>query len=450
MSAIDFLHDRFAQGRDDVAVAWRERTVSYGELSAMVAEAGVALGQQQVNAGSAMLLAASFSPEAIAMLLAAFDRGAIVAVSDADEAHTVEAKAALSHPDAIVTVGESGDVSFERRAVTGQAPEWYETLRRRGHAGLVLFSSGTTGSVKAAVHDVVALLAKYRRPRHRLRTMAFLRFSHIGGIDTLFYSLANGSALVLADDRSPAAVCALIARHRVEVLPAAPSFLNLLALSGAYREYDLSSLRYVTYGAEVMPQATLDRCVEMFPGVQLLQKFGTTEVGTLRSQSKAPGSLWVRLGGEGYTTRVVDGRLQIRAESAMLGYLNAESPIDAEGWFHTGDLVDVDGDFVRFKGRDTDVINVGGRKVFPAEVESAVMQVANVADATVYGESNAFLGQIVCARVEAAQVEDGEALRQRIKDYCASHLDSYKVPAKIVIAAQSEITSRFKKVRRGA
>ena len=281
MSAIDFLHDRFDQGHNDVAVAWRERTVTYGELSAMVAEAGAALEQQQVSAGTAMLLAASFTPQAIAMLLAAFDRGAIVAVSDADEAQTVESKAALSRPEVVVTVGESGDVSFERRSVAGPAPELYETLRRREHAGLVLFSSGTAGTVKAAVHDVVALLAKYRRPRHRLRTLAFLRFSHIGGLDTLWYSLANGSALVLADDRSPAAVCALIERHRVEVLPAAPSFLNLLALGGAYRDHDLSSLRYVTYGAEMMPQATLDRCVEMFPGVQLLQKFGTLSTGRL-------------------------------------------------------------------------------------------------------------------------------------------------------------------------
>jgi acyl-coenzyme A synthetase/AMP-(fatty) acid ligase len=291
------------------------------------------------------------------------------------------------------------------------------------------------------------LTAKYRRPRHNLRTLAFLRFSHIGGVDTLLYSLANGSCLVVIDDRSPDAVCQAIARHRVEVLPTAPSFLNLLALDGAWQRHDLSSLKFVTYGAEVMPQATLDRVVEMFPGVQLLQKYGTTEVGTLRSQSRAPGSRWVRLGGEGYQLRVVDGLLQIKAESAMLGYLNAPSPIDADGWFHTGDLAEVDGDYLLINGRATDVINVGGRKVNPAEVESALLRIDNVADATVYGEPNAFLGQIVCARVQPAHDEPADALRARIREQCGQFLDSYKVPAKIVFGSGEAASDRFKKIR---
>lgn len=450
MNELDFLRAKFHEVRAEPAVIWGEQAVSYAELSASIARAGVQLDEQEVRPGTVMLLAASFSPAAIALLLAALDRAAIVALVDGDEAQTIESKAAIAGADVIATIDDAGLAEFRPGPSAPAVPQHYATLRRRGHPGLVLFSSGTAGAIKAAVHDVTPLLQKYRRPRHKLRTLAFLRFSHIGGIDTLLYNLANGSCLVVADDRTPEAVCALIARHRVEVLPAAPSFLNLIALSGAWRHHDLSSLRFVTYGAEVMPQATLDRCGQMFPGAQLLQKYGTTEVGTLRSQSKAPGSLWMRLGGEGYDVRVVDGRLQIKAESAMLGYLNAPSPIDADGWFHTGDLVEVDGDFVRIKGRETDVINVGGRKVHPAEVESALLQVDNVADVTVYGEPNALLGQIVCARVQPARSEDAEAFRRRIRQECGQHLDSYKVPAKIVIAAEPSMTARFKKVRHGA
>ena len=72
-------------------------------------------------------------------------------------------------------------------------------------------------------------------------------------------------------------------------------------------KYDLSSLKRITYGTEVMPQSTLDRVRAQFPGVDLLQTYGLSEVGVLRSQSREDGSLWVRVGGEGFQTKVVDG-----------------------------------------------------------------------------------------------------------------------------------------------
>jgi len=208
------------------------------------------------------------------------------------------------------------------------------------------------------------LLGKYMTRRRSLRTLMFLLFDHIGGLDTLLYCLSNASTVVLIEDRRPAAVCAAVARHRVEVLPVAPSFINLMLLAGEHERHDLSSLRFITYGAEMMPPETLKRCAAAFPGVTLLQKYGTSEVGTLRSQSRSSDSPWVRIGGEDYAWRVADGRLEIRAGSAMLGYLNAPSPFTADGWFRNGDCVEVDGDYIRFLGRDSDVINVGGQRSF--------------------------------------------------------------------------------------
>ena len=113
---------------------------------------------------------------------------------------------------------------------------------------------------------------------------------------------------------------------------------------------------------------------------------------------------------------MVSGRLWIRAKSAMLGYLNAPCPFDAEGFFDTGDLVDVDGEWIRFLGRTTDVINVGGSKVYPAEVESALLEMEHVADAVVRGEAHAFTGQIVAATVRLTQPE----LPRRSSSACAA------------------------------
>ena len=177
------------------------------------------------------------------------------------------------------------------------------------------------------VHDLHLLLKKFQQPRRQWRTLLFLGLDHIGGINTLFYTLSNGGMAVVPVDRSPSGVCQAIQQHRVELLPTSPTFLNFLLLSGADKAYDLSSLRLITYGTEPMPQSTLDRIAQVFPAVTLQQTYGLSELGILRSQSRDSTSLWVRLGGEGYQMKVVDNRLWIKAESTMLGYLNAASVV---------------------------------------------------------------------------------------------------------------------------
>jgi long-chain acyl-CoA synthetase len=168
----------------------------------------------------------------------------------------------------------------------------------------------------------------------------------------------------------------------------------------------------------------------------------------LRSKSKSSDSLWMKIGGEGYETRVVDGRLQIQAESSMLGYLNAESPFTEDGWFQTGDRVEVDGEWIRFLGRDSDIINVGGRKVYPAEVEDLISGLENVDEVAVFGEENAVMGEIVCDRLRLLEPEDPKKLKKRVRAACRENLESYKVPMKVEVSDEPLTTSRFKKKRR--
>src|SRR4029077_13972175 len=178
-------------------------------------------------------------------------------------------------------------------------------------------------------------------------TINFLLFDHIGGFNTLFYTLANLGTIVVPADRSVAKVCEVVQKHKVELLPTSPSFLNLLLLAEAHKQFDLSSLKLITYGTEVMPERTLKMANDAFPNARFQQTYGLSELGILRSQSAADNSLLVRVGGEGYETRVVNGTLHIRAKSSMLGYLNAPSPFDKDGWFDTGDAVIQEGEFYR-------------------------------------------------------------------------------------------------------
>jgi acyl-CoA synthetase (AMP-forming)/AMP-acid ligase II len=144
----------------------------------------------------------------------------------------------------------------------------------------------------------------------------------------------------------------------------------------------------------------------------------------------------------------VDGVLWIKSDYAMVGYLNAPSPFDEEGWFNTQDLVEIDGDWLRILGRDSDLINVAGQKVYPAEVEQAILELPNIRDVAVHGESNPLLGQAVVAKISTIDPEPASALKQRIRQACADRLASYMLPTKVVIANEDEFYSaRLKKKR---
>jgi acyl-CoA synthetase (AMP-forming)/AMP-acid ligase II len=313
---------------------------------------------------------------------------------------------------------------------------------------LVLFSSGSTGKSKAALHNFTHLLEKFKVERQRMCTLTFLLLDHIGGINTLLYTVSNGGTIVSVRSRDPDVVCQAIERHHVEILPTSPTFLNLLLISEAYSRYNLSSLKLITYGTEVMPETTLLRIHELFPNVRLQQTYGMSELGILRSKSKDSSSLWVKVGGEGYQIKVVDDILWVRAHSAMLGYLNASSPFDEDGWMNTGDMVEVDGDYIRILGRKSEIINVGGQKVYPAEVESVLLQMENVKDVVVIGEKNPITGNIVTARVNLFESEDTRAFKQRVRTFCRDKLASYKIPVKIEISGQEQFNARYKRLRR--
>src|SRR5262245_18877496 len=108
-----------------------------------------------------------------------------------------------------------------------------------------------------------------------------------------------------------------------------------------------------------MPPSTLAAVREALPWARLKQTYGLSEVGILPTQSRDSGSVWLKLG-KGFEHKIVDGVLWIKSASAMLGYLNAPSPFDADGWFNTKDLVETDGEYMRILGRKSELINVGG------------------------------------------------------------------------------------------
>jgi len=445
--SIEFLRERFAQAAGQPALVWRTREVRYGELLEALERWNEELDARGVVPGCVVSLEADFSLNAVALLLALVERSCVlVPLTSSVDAQKPEFRQ-IAQVELCVRLDGTDGVAFEATGLEVDHPILLG-LREAGHAGLVLFSSGSTGKSKAAVHDFVPLLEKFHHRRPSLRTLTFLLFDHIGGVNTLLHTLSNQGCVVTVESRIPDAVCAAIEAYRVQVLPTSPTFLNLLLLSEAWKDRDLSSLQLVTYGTEPMPETTLARMREAFPSVRMQQTYGLSEVGILRSKSRSSDSLWVRIGGEGFETRIVDGLLEIRARSAMLGYLNAPSPFTEDGWFQTGDAVEVDGEYLRILGRVSEMINVGGEKVHPAEVESVLQTLDGVEDVAVTAEPHPITGHIVKARVKLSREESLAEFRRRMRAHCRERLARFKIPQKVVLTSESLHGGRFKKMRR--
>lgn len=445
---ISFLLDAFTENKNNEALVCEGEIITYAELLSEIEKwRQWANTQPGIDAGLVVTLEADFSAASVALLLILIESDCIVVPI----AENVEGLKSTLHEIAqaqtVIKLNAAGIAHCQTTSYSGEHP-LYDQLRERHHPGLVLFSSGTTGVRKGVVHDFQLLLEKFRTPRHRKRTITFFLFDHIGGIDTLFYTLSNGGCVVTVANRQPETICHLIESFKVEVLPVSPTFINLLLLSELDKKYDLSSLEYVTYGSEVMPESTLQRLCERMPWVKTLQKYGLSEVGALRSKSESNDSVWVKLGGEGIELRVRDNMLEIKTNSAMLGYLNAESPFTDDGWFKTGDSVEVKGEYFKILGRKSEQINIGGEKFYPAEAETILAEIDNVVDVSVTSRPNPITGQMVVATFQLRETEDPAAFRTRVREFCQGRMPSFMAPQKIMISDKELHSERFKKLRK--
>jgi long-chain acyl-CoA synthetase len=444
--SVSWLIERFRAVPDEPALVFRDEPSSYGQLLELMEFWAAELPRHGVGTGSSVLIEGGFSPHAVALLLSLARLGAIaVPLTPLSRVHRPEFEE-LAEVSLSILLDDADAWTLVRhdRRVTNPL-----TLKlvERGHPGLVIFSSGSTGRPKAVLHDLAFLLGKFQHRTVKKRTLSFLLFDHIGGIDTLFNTLANGGTLVTVPNRDPDVVCATIAKHQVHTLPASPTFLNLLIISGAWRHHDLSCLKLIAYGTEPMPESLLARLREAFPETTLLQTYGMSELGVLRTKAKEGQSLWIKFSNKGFETKIVDGTLWVRTPTAMLGYLNAPDLFDADGWLNTEDAVEVDGEYMRILGRVTDLVNVGGQKVYPAEVENVLLTMDNVRDVSVYGEANPLVGKVLAARVNLIEPEPFDAFKKRLRAFCRERLPNYKIPARIEVTNDVQFGDRLKKMR---
>lgn len=390
----------------------------------------------EINSGDVVALIGDFNPQTILTLLHLIEKNVILVplTVDTRKQHEYFFEAALV--DFVIM-----DSAVMRKRHNFKN-DLIESLRAKKHAGLVLFSTGTTGRPKAILHDLTLFIQRFETPRPTLKTINFLLFDHIGGLNTLLHTLFNKGTVVAPESRSVEHVLALCREYEIEVLPTTPTFLRMMLISGLAPDSVPRTLRIITYGTERMDQATLDALCEMLPYIEFKQTFGMSELGIVRVKSEARNSLFMKIGGEGIETRVVENVLEIRSKTRMLGYLNANSPFDQDGWYNTKDIVEERDGYYKVTGRSSEVINVGGLKFMASEVEQVALQYYNVELAKAEPKPNPITGQHVELIVQSAANQDVD--KASLKNFLNERLPDHMRPKRIRIASVC-VSHRFKK-----
>lgn len=354
-----------------------------------------------------------------------------------------------AYVEKIISISKN-DIIVSRVASYGNNNNLINKLYENKHSGLILFSSGTTAQPKVILHDMNVFLDKYYSLGERYDIfLSVLRLTHIGGLNTLMYTLFTGSMIIITNNYNAKHICSQIEKYKVTVLPATPSFINLFLLTGEYNNYNLSSLKVISYGTEIMPDCILEKLNIIFPDIKIKQTYGLSEMGIFSTKSLSNNSLLFKLDGTKYLMKIVDGILYVKSPETMLGYLNADSPFDSEGWFNTQDLVEeYEGGYIKIKGRKSEIINVAGNKVYPSYIENILLGFEEIEDVTVIKGHHNVLGDYIVAKVKRREGQTEDLFKRQFYEFCKKNLERYQIPQKLVIVDEELHNARLKKIRK--
>ncbi|MDF1794339.1 MAG: fatty acid--CoA ligase family protein [Thalassobaculaceae bacterium] len=315
-------------------------------------------------------------------------------------------------------------------------------------ASTIVFTSGTTGAPKAAVLSAERQTAKLDMIRREAgwrdgrRTLLALQLTFSFGQWVTWLTLLSGGALVFPERLSVDAVSAVLARAEVDRLPSVPTLIRGLLDQPATAALP-GWKGAVMAGGEVLPAGLGTKIRAAWPQADIGDIYGLTETGTCDffvdppDYDAAAGSLG-RPGADIETRIAEDGELRIRSPYAMIGYLRdadrTAEAFDADGYFRTGDLAEVREDGrVILVGRAKDLINKGGMKVAPLEVEAVLASHPDVAGALVAGVPDPKSGEAVIAVITAAPGR--EPVPERVLAWAGERLERYKLPSRLKVVA---------------
>lgn len=443
---MNWFIENFKEFDRKIAIIFKNQTYLYIDLYNKIKEIENNL-LPKIKKGEVVSIVSDYSFESISLIISLYKNKNIIVPITTTLNKEIKEKIEESYTNKIIKIFDKEYLIEENSS--NEKHQMIQDLQEKNNSGLILFSSGSTAKPKAMIHNFDNLVEHYKDKKEKsLNMILFLMFDHIGGLNTLLNILSMGATAIIPENRNSDDICKLIQDYEIRVLPSSPTFLNLILMSKSNERYDLNSLRMITYGTETMPESLLIKLKTAFPKVKFLQTFGTSETGIANTSSKSSNSTFMKIDDPELEHKIVDNELWIRSKTQILGYLNSSmDSFTSDGWFKTGDLVEVSEDgYIKIIGRNTEIINVGGQKVLPSEIESVVLSMEEIEDCLAYGEKNLITGQnVVCDVVLKNEISNIKLL---IRKFCKDKLDNYKIPTKINIIDKINFGDRFKKIRR--
>ena len=324
----------------------------------------------------------------------------------------------------------------------------------------LMLTSGTSGLPKIVQHTLDGLagaIIAEGPARGRNATWAtFYDVRRYGGLQIFLRAVICGGSMVLSEPGE--AVAAYVARLRaggVTHISGTPSHWRKLLMSGASADF---SPQHVRLSGEIADQAVLDGLAHAFPNASIGHAYASTEAGVCFSVEDGREGFPAHLIGQsrdGVEMKVVDGSLRIRSQRTARAYVGADAPplADAEGFVDTGDIIEQRGERYHFIGRRGGIINIGGLKVHPEEVEAVINRHASVQMSRARSRRSPITGAIVVADVVLADGNDAErhaTIRTEILNQCKDCLAVWKVPAVIRFVGRLDVTAAGKLARTDA
>ena len=379
-----------------------------------------------------------------------------------------EADTAIPHDCVVVLDGEAsgGRLTYSELLAGASEDELLFPEAEDSDTTVIMFTAGTTGVPKGVMltHDSFSsfMLATVTPadPESEETNLLTVPLYHIAGLQTALASVYGGRTLVVMRQFEPVEWLTLVQQHKVNRAMLVPTMLKQLMDHPRFREFDLSSLDVITYGAASMPLEVIKQAIEEFPGARFINAFGQTETAStitmlppkdhvlegtaeeIEKKLKRLSSIGLPL--EDVEVQIVDedgrpvttgevGEIVARGERMMSGYWREESATRGalrSGWVYTGDLAYQDEDsYIYLAGRAKDIIKRGGEIVSPEEVEQVLMSHPQVDDAAVIGVPDPEWGEEVRAIIVS---RSRGASEEELVQYCQQKLASFKRPRSVV------------------
>ena len=494
---MNLAHIIDGHGDDSVALIWRNRVTTYGELRSQVAAFRGGLAASGIGADDRVAIVVGNSPHFVIAYLATIGLGAVaVPLNPASPGPELQSELAVVGARAVV-VDNLGAVNWshvDRTAVpsiemvvltdpAGGATDdvvAFDDLLAAAPAEVVdvdsaqvavlMFTSGTAGSPRAAMlthGNLQANLDQSRSAQGHISAddviYGVLPLFHIFGLNVVIgLGLCVGAAIVLVQRFDPATAVQSIRDRGVTVIPGAP------ALWGSFAHFDeldadtFATVRLALSGASRLPISVARTIQERF-GLEIREGYGLTEASPIVTTStgvtprfgsvgRALAGVEIRLVNDNGDALVGDvGEVWVRGDNVFAGYYGdpeaTADVLDADGWLHTGDMATTDDDgYLYLVDRSKDLIIVSGFNVFPAEVEETLASHPAVAEAAVVGVAHPHTGEAVKAYVVAAPGSDVD--EETLIEYSLDHLARYKCPSKVIFVDELPRNVSGKLVRR--